>query len=121
MNPALLGVKQVCYVCAMQHPNFLLLFSRSDLEKMSTKLDRIEAALKKEGYALPEVRKPEPEAAKKSAPVKRTPTVRIVEPHVVRDDLKNPFWIDLEDHVGDGPKKSLPRLRPTHFPGIRNP
>ena len=78
---------------------------------MSTKLDRIEAALKKEGYALPEVRKPDPEPIKKSVSVKRTPTVRIVEPHslVVRDDLKNPFWIEQEDHVGDGPKKSLPR------------
>jgi hypothetical protein len=41
-----------------------------------------------------------------------------VEPHdkVVRDDLKNPFWIEQEDHVGDGPKKKLIRYRP--FPGM---
>lgn len=77
---------------------------------MSTKLDRIEAALKKEGYTIPDLRVPEPEP-KKTLPVKRSPTVRIVEPHenVVRDELRNPYWIEQEDHVGDGPKKKLPR------------
>jgi hypothetical protein len=44
---------------------------------MSTKLDRIEAALKKEGYTIPETRKPDPEPVKKTLPVKRTPTVRV--------------------------------------------
>jgi hypothetical protein len=78
---------------------------------MSVKLDRIEAALKKEGFAVPELKLPEPEPVKKSAPVKRSPTVRIVAPgdSVVRDELKNPYWIEQENHVGDGPKKKLPR------------
>jgi hypothetical protein len=78
---------------------------------MSLKLDRIEFALKKEGYTIPNLEKPDPEPAKKpSAPVKRSATVRIVEPkdQIIRDDLHNPFWIEREADVGDGPKKKLP-------------
>ena len=84
--------------------------NRSDLEKMGHKLDRIESALKKEGYTVRDVEDPEP--VKKSAPVKRSATVRIVEPKdtIIRDELHNPFWIEREEDVGDGPKKKLPRL-----------
>jgi hypothetical protein len=80
------------------------------LEKMGHKLDRIESALKKEGYTLRDVENPEP--VKKSVPVKRSATVRIVEPKdtIIRDELHNPFWIEREDEVGDGPRKKLPRL-----------
>jgi hypothetical protein len=87
-------------------------FFRNDLEKMSLKLDRIEFALKKEGYTIPNLERSDPEPVKKpTVPVKRSATVRIVEPkdQIIRDDLHNPFWIEREDDVGDGPKKKLPR------------
>ena len=40
-------------------------------------------------------------------PIKRTMTVRIQEPEEVRDELRNPYWIEQTDHVGDGARRYL--------------
>ena len=81
--------------------------SNNPFREINTKLDGINLALKKEGYDVTQNLYPkvehEPEPAKKpSAPVKRSPTVRIVEPpRPERDDMVNPLWIE-EKLLGQG-------------------
>ena len=43
---------------------------------------------------------------------KRNITVRVQEPSIIdeeapRDDLHNPYWIEQQDHIGDGPQRFL--------------
>ena len=80
--------------------------SNNPSREINTKLDGINLALKKEGYDVTQsLKAEEPQEAKKpssSAPVKRSPTVRIVEPpRPERDDMVNPLWIE-EKLLGQG-------------------
>lgn len=79
-----------------------------DITHLSEKLDRIEMALKKEGYTLPIPPSQQDKPKPKEKPKLSSNSVRIVEPRdlIQRDDMKNPYWIEDED-LGDGDKGKL--------------
>ena len=90
------------------------------MKVISAKLETIETKLDigkpKENLADKDATKPTmlPKPAVPTKPIKRTLTVRIHEPTVdedeeiqVRDDLRNPYWIEQESHIGTGPQRYL--------------
>ena len=83
------------------------------LETIETKLDigKPKEILADKGATKPTML---PKPAVPTKPIKRTLTVRIHEPTVdedeeiqVRDDLRNPYWLEQESHVGTGPQRYL--------------
>ena len=81
---------------------------KGQLERMTIKLDRIEGALKGEGYAIPEEKEASSSSSDEDAKagagnslgvetgyLTRTPTIKIQEPEPPkRDELVNPYWIE---------------------------
>eukprot|EP00095_Tigriopus_kingsejongensis_P011454 maker-scaffold271_size230452-snap-gene-0.8 protein:Tk11454 transcript:maker-scaffold271_size230452-snap-gene-0.8-mRNA-1 annotation:"isoform b" len=80
---------------------------KGQLETMQEKLDKIELALEREGYLMPEKPKEEEIPKKKATIIRRKPTVRIVEPKdEMRDEMRNPYWIEQE-YLKDSKKQFL--------------
>jgi len=79
---------------------------RDDLNKIQSKLDDLEKAMKKEGYSVPAAPKQE---EKKSAPkIKISATQKKdTRPRIKRDEMVNPFWIEQEDQVKKGPVQKI--------------
>ena len=78
---------------------------RDDLNKIQSKLDSLEKAIKKEGYSIPVPPKQEEKKVQKvkmSAPEKKE-----TKPRVKRDEMKNPFWIEQTDQVKNGPVQKI--------------
>ena len=82
---------------------------QKDIYQIKDKLDSIERALKKEGYTIPEqipMKKP-------TIPTKPNKFVlpssqeKEIEASVQRDELKNPYWIEQNDHLLNGPRRAL--------------
>lgn len=69
---------------------------KSQLENMQEKLEKIEMALEREGYPLPEKPEESKEVEKEKSAL-RKPTVRIMEPEEPpRDEMINPYWIEQD-------------------------
>ena len=78
----------------------------NELEKIKSKLESIEKALKREGYTIPEPpKKEEPRTTniKHSVSTEEKDT----KPRVKRDEMKNPYWIEKTDQVKNGPRMKL--------------
>ena len=68
---------------------------KEDLAEISKKLEKLEMAMKKEGYTVP--MEPKGVLNVPKVPEKKklsSPSVRIVDPKdsIIRDDLINPYW-----------------------------
>ena len=98
-------MKSICFNPLWLNHSFRPLNNYATIREINAKLDVIQGALKKEGYDVTRALNPTApveEPKKPSAPVKRSPTVRIVEPpRPERDDMVNPLWIE-EKLLGQG-------------------
>ena len=86
---------------------------KNDLNHIHDKLEQLEMAIKKEGYKIPtKANDKKPDSIIKPLEEKKKlsgPSVRFTDPkdHKVRNDLINPYWIELPEDVGAGEIKKL--------------
>ena len=81
---------------------------KAELKEINAKLERLENAVGGDAKTSKvEAKAPVMKPQIPEKPVKRSMTVRIQEPEEVRDELRNPFWIEQDEHIGDGPRRYL--------------
>jgi chitin synthase len=88
---------------------------RGDLDKINSKLDGIERALKKEGYKVQEPpKKEETRAPKIKFPAPSTGQ-KETRSHIKRDEMVNPFWMEQSNQVKNGPIHKLSKEETTFW------